>query len=582
VAALALLLTRRTPEPQLVRVSLPVPGAARLNSLNSATFDVDRTGSRIVYVGLENGVDGLWIRELHALASRRITGTEGAYDPFFSHDGKSVAFVSTPVSGASVPTGQLRVIPLDGGAPITLVPDSVGRHGGDWGEDGYLYFPRIDGRLARVRASGGDVEVLSRLAPGSTEQHRFPQLLPGQKSLLVNVATADGDKDAIAILNIRTGATKSLFHAFNGRFLTSGHIVYADVDGALFAVPFDASREEVTGPRVALSDAALVLAGSFARFALSPAGTLVYQPAATRSDQLVWVDRNGNPTPVDSSWRGQFRSPALSPDGSRLAVSVRDGSRTRIWVRPLPHGPRTMLPSGDRENWRPRWSPDSRRVAFLSGSGVADLRVVARRFDGSDTGETLVPAAGALSEFEWDTGGRRLMLRRGNLVGTRDVLLFTPGIDSAPRIVLAETHEEYGPTISPNGRWFAYLSNESGRPEVYVRRMDDPSSGKTPVSVDGASNPVWARSGKELFWRGPDGGKMFVTDVQTGATFSAGAPRVLFDRPEFVWEFFSRAFDISLDDRRFLMVSSAGSEDEMVLVLNLAAEIRTLARSRTP
>jgi hypothetical protein len=206
------------------------------------------------------------------------------------------------------------------------------------------------------------------------------------------------------------------------------------------------------------------------------------------------------------------------------------------------------------------------------------MGVFAQRFDGSEQPVAIIPARGALSELDWDPTGRTLMLRSGNLVGTRDLLRFTPGTDSIPSIVLAAAHDEYGPTISPDGRWFAYLSNETGRPEVYVRRVDDPTGGRTPVSKDGASNPVWARSGRELFWRGPDGGTMFVTDVRTTPVFSAGAPRVLFDRPEYVWDFFSRAFDVSVDDRRFLMVSTAGSGgDELVLVLNLDAEIRALA-----
>ena len=583
LAALAIVAGRPAPDRPTIRVSLPFPGAGRLTSINTTVFDVDRTGSRIVYMGLERANEGLWIRDLNALAPRLLAGTAGGTAPFFSPDGRSIAFVSTPATGASVTTGQLRVMSVEGGAPITLVKDSVNRIGGDWGDDGYIYFPHDDGRIARVPAGGGDVQIMSRLEPGSGARHRFPQLLPGGTQLLVHVRTEDAERDHIAILDLRSGNMRELIRAFSGRFLSSGHIVFADPDGGLFAVPFDPSEGAVTGPRWALGDAALVIGGNLVRFTVSPSGVLLYQPAAAGNDQLVWVDRNGTASPIDSTWRGQMRAPALSPDGSRLAVSLRDGSQTRIWVKQLPNGPHSVLSSTDRENWRPRWAPDSRRIAYLAGSSPSDLRVVARRFDGSDAGEVLIKESGALSEFEWEPNGRGLMLRRGSLLGTRDILRFTPGTDSAPKVVLAEPHDEFGPTISPNGRWFAYISTESGRPEIFVRRTDDPSGERTQVSSEGASNPVWGRSGRELFWRGRDGGTMFVADVQTGAMFSSGTPRILFDRREYMWDFFSRAFDISLDDRRFLMVSTEGSDnDEMVLVFNLDAELRARAGRRTP
>jgi serine/threonine-protein kinase len=584
LAASAVLVTRRPPDPAPVRVMIPFPGAARLGSFNSMIFDLDRAASKIVYMGLDRGFEGLFVRDLNGLAARPVAGTTGAANPFFSPDGRSIAYVFTPFVGSTAASGQLRVISIEGGAPTTLVRESVGRHGGHWGVDGFLYFHFDDGRIARVRATGGDVEIITRKDSTTAERLRFPQLLPGGQSLLVHVTTNEAEQDHLAVLGLRTGDRRELFRAFNGRFIESGHIVYADVDGGLFAVPFDAGKGTVTGPPAALGGAARLRGGTYALFTAAPSGALLYQRASMMNDQLVWVDRSGNATPIDSSWRASFRSPALAPDGSRLAVSVRDGSRTQIWVKQLPDGPHHILSSTSRENWRPRWTPDSKRVTYLSGNTLDAQRVVARRFDGSDSGETLLPAAGSLNEFDWHPSGKALMLRRGNLVGSRDLTGFSPGVDSTPRVVLATAADEYGPAFSPNGMWFAHLSNESGRPQVYVRRVDDPSGGRTQVSVDGANNPVWARNGKELFWRGPDGAKMFVTDVETsGANVIAGKPRLLFDRPEYQWDFFSRSFDVSLDGRRFLMVSTDGSDaEEMVLVLNFTSELRALASNRWP
>src|SRR5688572_15670236 len=577
LAALALAASRNETGPAVIRVTVPFPGAARFNSFNAAVFDVSRDGSRIVYMGQERGTDNLWVRDLDALAPRALPNTARASNPFFSPDGKRVAFVATPVGVARGATGQLLVTSVDGGAQATLVRDSVGTHGGHWGDDDYLYFPRVDGSIARVPASGGAVEVLSERDSTRRIRYRFPQLLPGGKSLLIHLSGSDAEQDELAILELRSRRVTPLLRAFNGRFVETGHIVFAAPDGSLFAVAFDPDRGAVTGARVALNDAALNLAGNFARFIISPSGTLLYQPAQPDNGQLVWVDREGRPTPVDSSWRGYLRGPTLSPDGARLAVMVRQGgSQSQIWVRPLPTGPRTLLSFASRENWRPRWTPDGRSVSFLSGSGPAELALVVRRFDASDRGDTLLPASGALSEIEWHPDGLTAILRVGNLVGTRDIMRFTPGADTTPRVVLGGSQDELGPTISPDGKWLAYLSNESGRPEIYVRPFDDPSSGRTPVSVDGASVPVWSRNGKELFWRGADGASMYVADVRTGATFSAGEPRLLFSRSEYVWEYFARSFDVSLDGSRFLMVSTAGSQtDEMVLVLNLSTQLRS-------
>jgi eukaryotic-like serine/threonine-protein kinase len=574
LTALAVVSQRPSPDAPTLRLTLPLPGGSRLLSYNTAAFDIDRSGTRIVYMGLDKDFEGLWIRQLNELIPHPIRGTELGANPIFSGDGRSIAFVAVPLSGVGVNVGQLRVIPTDGGAPATLVRDSVGLHGGDWGEDGYFYFPHLNGRIARVAVTGGPVEIISRIDSGSAERHRYPQLLPGGASLLMQILSGNPSGDGLAVVNLHTGQAKLLIRAFRGRYLDSGHIVYADEDGGLYAVPFDAKRETITGSRVPLADAALVMGGNFARLAISSSGAMVYQRGASSNEQLVWVDRNGGSTPIDSSWRGQFRSPALSPDGSRLAVSIREGSQTRIWVKQLPSGARMMLPSTDRENWRPRFTPNNQRITYLAGAEPRSLRVVARRPDGSDAGETIL-AAGSLSELDWDPTARTLWVRRGNLVGERDILRFTPGIDSVPNVVLGGTHDEYGPVISPDGRWLAHLSNESGRPQVYVRRVDDPSAGRTQVSIDGASNPVWARSGRELFWRGPEGQKMYVVDVRTNPTFSAGAPRVLFDRTDLVWDFFARSFDVSQDDRRFLMVASDGANaEELVLVLNLGSELR--------
>jgi eukaryotic-like serine/threonine-protein kinase len=584
LAALVIVSTRRggtSAPPQLVRVSLPFPGASRWGSYNSAILALSRDGSMLAFMGDDEGVPAIWLREIESLSARLVPGSTGGSDPFFSPDGRRIAYVQAPSGGTTMllgsPTsGQLRTLAVEGGVPRTLVTDSLGRLGGDWGSDGFIYFPRVDGRIARVPENGGATEVIG---PPSDERQSlaFPQLLPDGKTLLVH-ARRPGQANALALLDIATGALRPLFDALNGRYLDSGRILYADATGALFAVPFDASRGRVTGAPTALGDVGRPRT-NFVMFTAAPSGTLLYQPASRARDQLVWVDREGRATPIDSAWRGTMRTPVLSPDGARVALSMGGPNGTQVWVRPLPTGPRTLVSFGGSINWRPRWAPDGSRVHFLSGGGPDGTALVSRRFDAGDAGEVVLAPTAAMSEIEWLPDRRSLIIRTGSLIGTRDLMQFTPGVDSAPRALLVSGSDEYGPAVSPDGRWLAYLSTETGRAELYVRRIDDLAGARAQVSVDGATVPVWARSGREIFWRGPDGGTMFASTVRGGASFAADPPRLLFRQPDYQWEFFAKAFDISLDDRRFLMVSTAESErDELVLVLGLEAAIRAAGR----
>ncbi len=564
-------LLRRAPDGPVTRVSIAFPEGERLRTTPTRRLALSPDGSRVVYVGPDSLGTRLWVRELSSLTARPLPGTSSAVAPFFSPDGQSIAFFTGS-------PGDLRVIPVSGGPAVTVVRDSANPWGGDWGEDGKLYFNHATARVARVPSTGGAVEVVSKLDSARSEtEHDWPQLLPGGRTALVQIWHSSIGDTEIGILDLATGRTTPIIQGVYGRYLPTGHVLYATLDGSLNAVPVDVKRSAVTGAPTAIAEGVQVDASSgAAQFAVSKTGTLLYLPGGgTGSEQVVWVDRTGRITPVDSAWKGNFGVVALAPDGSRLAVSMTSSGGEQIWVKQLPAGPLVRLTFGGAGNNRPAWTPDSRRVAFISNrSGKGNAWV--QRFDGSAEAESLMANPRNVDEITWAPDGRTFVFRLGSggISSNRDIYAMAPGVDSAPRALVAGKFEEFAADVSPDGRWFTYVSNESGRNEVYVRRLDDPGAGKAQLSVDGGEEPRWAHNGRELVFR-TRRGEMLAVDVTLGPTFRAGSPRVLFSLPNMASDVYHRAYDLSQDDRRFVMINRAANEiGELVLVLNWFTELR--------
>ncbi|HEX5818167.1 MAG TPA: hypothetical protein VFY20_04775, partial [Gemmatimonadales bacterium] len=536
---------------------------------------ISRDGSRVVYVGPDSLGSRLWVRDLNSLSARPLAGTEGAHAPFFSPDGQSVAFFTgTP--------GDLRVVPVNGGPTITVVRDSSVAWGGDWGVDGRIYFVTSATRLGRVAATGGAVEIISVLdsTRGETE-HDWPQLLPGDRTVLVQIWHSSIGDTEIGVLDLETGRTTPLIKdAVYGRYLPTGHILYATLGGSLLAAGFDLKRLALTGAAAAIVEGVQVdnMSGS-AQFAVADNGTMLYMPGGgAGSQQPAWVDRTGRVTPVDSMWRGNFTNVALSPDGTRLAIASPGIEGEQTWVKQLPAGPVSRLSFGGATNTRPSWTPDGRRIAFISSrSGKRNAWI--QRADGSADAESLLAHPSQVDEVAWTPDGRRAIVRfgSGGVDGNRNLFLLVPGAAAAPTPLVAGRFEEFGADISPDGRWFAYVSNESGRNEVYVRLLDDPGAGKSQVSIDGGAEPRWAHSGRELFFRS-NRGEMMVADVTLGAAFSARPPRVLFSTANMIQDLNHRGYDITRDDQRFVMINNTLNDvGELVLVLNWFTELRARA-----
>ncbi len=549
---------------RVVRLAVSFPKEQSMRPANTRRFDISRDGRRIVYLGPDSAGSQLWIRELDGLQGRPLAGTGGAQAPFFSPDGKSVGYISAN-------PGDIRILPIDGGPSITLVRDSAAAWGADWGDDGYIYFTTAVARIARVKASGGVQENLSNLdtLAGETE-HDWPQLLPDRKHVLIQIWRQSISDTRVGILNIATGKVRGVTDGAYGRYLPTGELMFSTFNGALSVAPLDIESATLTASPVGIVDGVQVdpLSGS-AAFAVSDNGTLLYALGNTAGrDRIVWVERTGRMTAVDSTWRGQFSNLALSPDGRRLAVTVFSPDGEQVWVKELPTGPLTRLTSGPGSNYRPSWLPDGRTVAYVS---IATGRrgVYQRRADGGAPAESVFAHPRNVDEVQWSPDGRAMYARLGSGGGrNRDIYRVEDGGRGAFTPLAASDFEEYGVSISPDGKWFAYSSTESGRPEIFVRPVADPGSGRVQISVYGGEEPLWSHSGRELFYRSRRG-EMIAAEIQPGAMLSVRARRTLFVNPALGSDPYFRAYDVAQGDQRFLMVDRPiGEATDIVLVLN--------------
>jgi len=569
VAALAVAvwaLTRHEPRPT-IRLAVAFPAGQQIRPASNLRLAISPDGSRIAYIGPDSsGGTQLWVRKVDELTARPLTGTSDAQAPFFSPDGRSIGYLT------GLP-GDLRVVSVDGGVPRTVVRDSALAWGGSWCGD-QIWFTEVRAHVSRVNALGGPYEKIARLdtASGVTETD-WAQCLPDPGVVLIQLWHSAITNSQLALLDVATGVATPLVTAVYGRYTSSGHLVYLTSDGVLHAARLDLKRRRLSGQAQALPERVeLDVASAAAEFAVSDAGLLAYVPGGdAASGQLVWVDRAGNTTPVDTLWRGQFTAADLSPDGSRVAVASYGTDELQVRIKTLPAGPLSRL-TGQRSNDRPAWMPDGRRLSFhtsTTGSSARTAMIV--RADGSAPADTLVANARGAEETDFLPDGVHYLLRLGASAGGRDIVLGSLR-DTVLRPLVAGPADEYAPAASPDGHWFAYVSNEGGRAEVYVRSIDDPDGGRTQVSVDGGNEPRWARSGHELYYRSRTGNMMAAAVTISGRTFTARPPIRLFSTSGMVTDIYHHTYSVARDGR-FLMVSQSPTNGDLVLVFNWLGEL---------
>ncbi|MEO8193243.1 MAG: protein kinase [Gemmatimonadales bacterium] len=573
--ALGLLLRRpaAAPNDDLVRVIMSLPDSGGVAPVDNVSIAISPDGQRIAYLGPSKAGYMLWVREMQDLEGKPLAGTEGAEAPFFSPDGKSIAFVSR--GGGAHPNG-LSVIPAAGGMVRTVIPDSVAAWGGSWDKDGKIYFSNST-RLARVAATGGRIETLAR--PDSTKGQQeldFAQVLPGGKGALVQIWKGSPGQNDIGVASFETHTVSVIAKGTYPRFLPPDILLYGVFDGRVFAQRFDPQKLVVTGEPVQVLDkvAADAVNGSL-QFAVSETGVLVYVPGSSIMNQVAWVSRDGKAIPVDTTWFGAFSHPALSPDGSSLAMTISSNEGSAVWVKRLPSGSLTRVtPKGPGD--RPAWSPDGRSVAYIATRN-AKRRAWISRADGSSDEQPLNRSLQSLDEVTLSPDGRGIVFRTEGTGAHTRKLMYAPSIgDTAMRSLVRTDYDNFGAAISPNGKWIAYVSTESRENQVYVRPYPSVDAARWTVSVNGGTEPLWAHSGKELFFR-TQAGDMMSVPVETKSEFHAGTPTRLFANPGFLRDEYHRGYDVSADDKQFIMVRTSLKQSQSLgLVMNWGREVQRL------
>ena len=570
------------------RLNAPPPAAdvSRFEiDLGPSAFQGSRAGSRlaispdgrnIVFVAQRAGAQAtqLFLRSMDNLEILPLPGTEGAHQPFFSPDGQWLGF-----SG----DGKVKKIPLAGGVPVTLCEarENLGGTPAAWSDSGHIFFTQ-DGKLKRIPEGGGVPELVAESDLGRGERIAWVSALPGGRGVLVVVGGTN--QFSIDLVRTDTGQRERLIEEGSWpRYLASGHILYAqysasgDVSGftgGLLVVPFDLKNLRRTGSPIPVVEGVYSGSGGAGYYDVSTDGTFVYRPGAPQqsSRQLAWLDGSGKIEVLSTPLRA-YRNPALSPDGMRVALALASPTQD-IQVYDLKRGTLQRLTFEGVNNY-PVFTPDGKRVVYASSASGADPSASLwwTSADGSSPPERLTTSQFRQAPFSVSPDGRLLVFSERTPDSSHDIYVLPLEGDRRPQAFLKTKFTEYSARFSPDGKWMAYTSNESGQTEVYVQAYPGPG-GKLPISNGGGDHPQWSRDGKQLYYFLSD--SVYVVDVITQPAFRAGAPRLVGARLG-ISEINARNWSVAADGRIFLAKrpDQAPTEQTQVRVVqNFLTEVR--------
>jgi len=548
---------RPIPPRPITRTVITLPRGQKLAGLDQAALALSPDGTHLAYVAGQNGIQQIYLRPMDTFEARPVPGTEGATNPFFSPDGQWLGFFA----------GQkLKKVSISGGAAVSL-SDAVQSFGASWGSLGMVAFSPLQvSPLQQVSEAGGVPQPLTHLEKGEIS-HRRPEFLFGGKALLFTSApnTFNWNTGQIVVQSVGTGERRTLIKgATHPHYASSGHLLYVQ-GGNLMAVPFDPQHLTVSGAAVPVVEGVLHSTTSgAAQYSISATGTLVYIPGASHADErsLVWVSRGGEEQALPAPPRS-YVFPRLSPDGKEVGAGI-TGQETQVWLYDLSRETLTRLTFDGTLNLNTVWTPDGKWIAFQSNKD-GPPNIYWQRADGSGGLERLTNSEFVHFPISMSPDGQLLAYGEINPMTGYDLWVLRLK-DHKATPFLQTPFTESVPQFSPDGHWIAYISNESGRYEVYVQPYPGPG-GKWQISTDGGTEPVWNPNGRELFYR--NGSKMMSVEIRTRSAFTTGKPRMLFERPYVPSPATTPNYAVSLDGQRFLMLKFVEAADEAPTQINV-------------
>ena len=553
---------------RVVRMAIPAAGPAALG-IDGRDRDLTITpdGRRVIYRGTTNQV---FVRALDEEQPTVLTGLGVPRGLFASPDSEWIGFFDSGI--------QLRKVAITGGSAelITIVEGEP--RGATWGSDDTIVYAtnQTSTGLRRVPAAGGKPTLLTKPDLQRGEDHLWPEFLPGGGAVLFSIVpTAATGESQIGVLDLASGTSKVVLRGgSHATYVPTGHLVYG-VNGTVRAVPFDLTRLEVVGTPVTVLDDVVMTNTGAVDLSVAFDGTLAYAAGRTidaNARVLVWVDRRGREEPIAASARS-YGYPRLAPDGRRVAIELDN----QIWVYDIARATLTRSTFEGAVNQNPTWTPDGRRIAFFS-TREGPLNLFWQMSDGSGGLERLTSSENTQVPKSFSRDGSLLAFHEVSPVTRRDIWVLSM-TDRKPHPFLQTPAIEGAPSFSPDGRWIGYVSDESGRPEIYVQPFPGPGR-KWQVSTEGGTEPVWSSDGREIFYR--NGRRMMAVPVTTSDGFSPGTPVALFegDYEASAFPLTGVAYDVTRDRQRFMMVKAIppapSAPPQINVVLNWFEELKRL------
>jgi serine/threonine-protein kinase len=545
------------PAPPPVRFTLALPAEGRLATGAPQNLAVTPDGRRIVYAGSFAAGRQLYVRNIDELEVHPLDGTNSANAPAVSPDGRWVAWNYV---------GRLRKTPIDGGVSVDIAP-VASFQGFSWiSNDELVVSAAAKGGIAglwRVSAAGGELRRFTEFDSASREGIQSDPVVLHEHGIVLYTSYRLGSLiGRLGAARLDGGLNRVLAVSVD-RVLgfALGHVIYISEADALMAVPFDPRTLQTRGAPIALLQG---LQSNSA--ALSPSGTIVYAQGASTSE-VVTVDERGTSTPLLAE-RARYAHPRLSPDGKRLAIDITSGSTTDLWTFDVASGTPTRLTTSDN-NDRPEWTADGTRLLYLSTRGGDDYSIWWQPADGSGPAEQLFRGPNAVREVSLTPDGRSLIYREDHPDSLRDIRMAPVGRKDSSTALVSSRFDELMPRLSPDGRWLAYQSNESGQYEIYVRPFPQ-GGGRITISNGGGTEPIWSRDARLFYRHGRD---LVAVSYSANPAFAVTSRKVLFSG-SYELHLFHPNYDVTADGKHFIMIEPGNEEVQVVVVVNWIEELR--------